>query len=561
MGQDPLAPSQPQPRAGGPEAQACGILIEDRLPAWSRKGGGGREDPGSASREPGNPEAPPNSGAAARSRDLVPAPSGAARRIETPALRSPCRQAPPASAPRPRRSPLATEPPAQDARKAARSAGPGVTDPHPHPPARPAAPPGPRDRAGGPATAPLTQLPRRPAPQAAAGAPTHLARARGCAAARPPPPPPQVFVSPRRAARRPGSWMAADAPRTRREHAGPPLPRAPHRPPHHPPPPPPGTWLGKRRRATGARAAGRKEDKDASCPAPPPEPSPGQAAGRPRGRAHLGPGPAGLISGTLAAARALEAATPQASGPGEHADPRARPRPARSGARGLVLRRRAGDGGSAAPAPAPRRRAAPWRFASVFVRRAGALATAPCSVLGGQWASSEKPSGIAAPERKRIGEGWSPRRSAGREPHSRSLLTAHHPRFWRLRAVCAWPAGPPHGLPQASPSVLKGEDPNPVHFQRLTHTQGVGDPPHSATTPWKPFCCAADAGVTSDPSPFHSVPGPTWSPEVLPGDLQGVPGSPEAWSFASCFLVFAGLGGCGGRNPEAEQKATEEGEV
>lgn len=134
---------------------------------------------------------------------------------------------------------------------------------------------------GAPATAPLTHLPCRPAPQAAAGAPTYLARARGCAAARPPPPPPQVFVSPRRAARRPGSWMAADAPRTRREHAGPPLPRAPHRPPPHPPPPPPppGTWLGKRRRATSARAAGRKEDKDASCPAPPPRALAGTGGG------------------------------------------------------------------------------------------------------------------------------------------------------------------------------------------------------------------------------------------------------------------------------------------
>lgn len=243
----------------------------------------------------------------------------------------------------------------------------GGASPHPQPPKAPARPAASGGRHSGrsirsPRPCPLAG----PRPEAAARLPLTWP---GRGAARLPPPeparsarpPPQLFVSPRRAAPHtapadePGkldsSGRAPDAACCTQGR----LRRAPRTGVSRRPPP--GTRAGK---TLAGRPARRKEreDKDGSCPAPFPHPTPAwRRDSRRGGRAHLGPGPAGLVLGNRNRSPGSGSrGAPAALGPGKHTDSRARPGPAGSEPEGSgPPAGRAGDREAPLrPHPAPR---------------------------------------------------------------------------------------------------------------------------------------------------------------------------------------------------------------
>lgn len=206
-------PPRPGPAPEARRTRCAEFLIEEFFPLGlvrKEKGGGG-EDLGSASREPGNPEANP------QTRELPPGkgtwcqpPAGPPLALGTPAARNPSGQAPAASAPRPRGvAPCRGVP--RDARDVGSAQGAPVRAPIPQGACLPSPQPRQVRRAALGPRQPLSSHghpERPPAPQVTAGGPTYLARAPGCAAVRPPPParsvrpqPPQPFVSARAAHR------------------------------------------------------------------------------------------------------------------------------------------------------------------------------------------------------------------------------------------------------------------------------------------------------------------------------------------------------------------------
>lgn len=250
--------------------------------------------------------------------------------------------------------------------------------PHPQPPKAPGCPAGTGGQYSGrgicsPHLCPLAG----PSPEAAAGAPAYLARARGCAAApasareaREAAAAALCEPAPRRTPRlptSPGSWIVAGAPQTRRAARR--AASAAHPALASPAAPRPGRGLGNHWQAgprggkKGRTKMGRAQPPSLARHPPPPA---RRRDSRRGGRAHLGPGPAVLVSGTGAGAQALEAAAPHRLGPwGAHRFPGA-PRTCWIWSlRGPVLRRvEQATRGSTAPAPSPARRAAPWRFGS-----------------------------------------------------------------------------------------------------------------------------------------------------------------------------------------------------